>query len=111
MTVTQEVLVENTQVANSTTTYYTCPANTKVVLTNFHAYNPSAGAETLTVWIVDSGDTADDVSEKYKTSIATDTPVTLSDLHGVVLEAGDFIAASCSTATTINIRVSGRAIV
>jgi len=110
MTTTVKVLIPAKIAENSQTTQYTA-TGVKAIIDKFTATNYSGGAQSLSVNIVTSGDTAgnQNLIKKTKTLQAGET-YTFPEIAGQSLEAGDFISTLASAATSINIRCSGREI-
>ena len=110
MAVTVKKLIASQQVANSTTTYYTA-TNVKTIIDKFTVCNPTAGAATITVYLVDSGGSAGDsetiISAK---SVGAGETYTFPEIVGHTLNASDFIQCIASAATTLTLRASGREI-
>ena len=111
MTVTATVLLEATQASNVQTTYYTCPAATKVLIDKCTGTNTTGAAATLTINLVPSGGSAGAsntiVSAK---SIAAGECYTFPEIAGHYLNAGDFFSTISGTNNAITIRLSGRAV-
>ncbi len=110
MTVTVKVLIPATIAANSQTTYYTA-TGVKAIIAHFTATNYSGGAQTLSVSLITTGDTAgnQNLIVKTKTLQAGET-YTFPEIVGSSLDSGGFISTLASAATSINIRASGREI-
>lgn len=108
MTVTVKVLVPAKIAEAAQTTQYTANGVTAII-DKFTATNYSSAAATLSVNIVTSADTAgnQNLIVKTKTLQAGET-YTFPELVGTALMAGGFISTIAGTATSINIRVSGR---
>jgi hypothetical protein len=107
---TLKVLIPAKIAEAAQTTQYTA-TGVKAVIDKLTATNYSAGAVTLSVNVVTSGDTAgnQNLIVKTKTLQAGET-YTFPELIGTVLEAGGFISTIASAATSINVRASGREI-
>lgn len=111
MTVTAKALIQSKQAANSATTEYTCPADTKAVIHRFTATNTTGGAVTLTIYIVPNGGSAGATNKVLSAlSIAANTTTDITQIQDHVLDESDFIAVEASAATSITIRCSGREI-
>ena len=108
MTVTVKVLVPAKIVENTQTTQYTANGVTTII-DKFTATNYSASAATISVNLVTTSGSAGNLNLITKTKTLQPSEVyTFSELVGQVLNAGDFISTIAGTATSINMRVSGR---
>lgn len=111
MSVTATVLLEGSLTANAQTTYYTCPASTKVLIDKFTGTNTTGAAATLSVNLVASGGAAGAsnlvVSAK---SLAAGEAYTFPEIAGHYLSAGGFVSTLGGTNNAISIRISGRAV-
>mgnify|MGYP003336334423 FL=1 len=108
MTVTVKVLIP-AKVADATqTTQYTATGVTTII-DKFTATNYSASAATISVNLVTGGDTAGNANliTKAKTLQPAET-YTFPELVGQVLMPSGFISTIAGTASSINIRSSGR---
>ena len=110
MTVTAKVLVPAKIVEATQQTQYTAN-NVTTIIDKFTATNYSATAATISVNLVTRTGTAGDLNliTKTKTLQPSET-YTFPELVGQILMAGDFISTIAGTATSINMRVSGREI-
>jgi hypothetical protein len=92
----------------SQTTQYTS-TGVQTIIDKFTATNYSASAATLSVNLVASAGSAtnDNLIVKTKTLQPAET-YTFPELVGHVLPVGGFISTIAGTATSINIRASGR---
>ena len=96
-------IVENAQTTQYTATNVTTEIGA-IVVTNY-----SAGAVTISINLVTSGDTAGNQNLAIKTkSIAAGATYTFPELWGQYLMNGDFISTIASAATSLNIRISAR---
>lgn len=109
MTVTALCLIESKDAANSITTQYTASiSGTRTIIDKFSSTNYTAGALTLSVYLVPFGSAASNSNlVKIKTLAAGECYV-WPEVVGHTLNPGDFIATNASAATSINIRASGR---
>jgi hypothetical protein len=108
MTVYVKVLVPAKIVEATQTTQYTA-TNVTTIIDKFTATNYSASAATISVNLVTSAGSAGDLNLITKTKTLQPAEVyTFPELAGQVLRAGDFISTIAGTATSINMRVSGR---
>lgn len=110
MTVTAKVLVPAKIVEATQQTQYTSN-NVTTIIDKFTATNYSASTATISVNIVTVTGTAGDLNLITKTkSLQPSEVYTFPELVGQILGAGDFISTIAGTATSINMRVSGRQI-
>lgn len=106
--VTPKNIVPSAQITTSAATYYTAPANTRCLIKKMTVTNTTAGALTYTVYLIASGGTASDSNTITSTqSIAAHTTLEVYECEGHVLEAGGFIQALGSAATSLTFRASG----
>ena len=110
MAVTVKVLIPAKIAESTQVTQYTATGVTAII-DKFTATNYSGSAATLSVNIVTSADTAgnQNLIVKTKTLQAAET-YTFPELVGAALAASGFISTIAGTATSINIRASGREI-
>lgn len=108
MTVTAKVLIPAKIAESSQTTQYTA-TNVTTIIDKFTATNYSAGAVTISVNIVTSGGSAgnDNLITKTK-SLQPAEVYTFPEIVGQILAPSGFISTIAGTATSINIRASGR---
>ena len=108
MAVTVKVLVPAKIVENSQTTQYTASGVTAII-DKFTVTNYGASAATMPVNIVTAADTAgnQNLITKTKTLQPAETGQ-FSELVGQILMPSGFISTLAGTATTLNMRVSGR---
>ena len=108
MTVTVKVLVPAKTVENAQTTQYTATGVTTII-DKFTATNYSATAATISVNLVTVSGSAGNQNLITKTKTLQPSEVyTFPELVGQVLGPGDFISTIAGTASSINMRVSGR---
>lgn len=108
MTVTVKVLVPAKTVENSQTTQYTASGVTTII-DKFTATNYNTAAATISVNLVTSAGAAGNANLITKTKTLQPAEVyTFPELVGQVLNPGDFISTIAGTASSINMRVSGR---
>lgn len=110
MTITVKNLVPAKTVENIQTTQYTANGVTTII-DKFTATNYNTAAATISVNLVTSADSAgnQNLIVKTKTLQPTET-YTFPELVGQVLNPGGFISTIAGTASSINMRVSGREI-
>jgi len=93
---------------SSQTTQYTS-TGVQTIIDKFTATNYSASAATLSVNLVASAGSAGDSNLIVKTkTLQPAETYTFPELVGHVLPVGGFISTIAGTATSINIRASGR---
>lgn len=105
---TRKRIIAGSQVAATATTYYTCPANTKCVISAISFCNTTANAITVTLYLVASGGSAS--ASNTITSARTLGPGetwSCPDVVNQVIEASGFIQALASSATSVTIIGSG----
>jgi len=108
MTVTVKNLIPAKIAEASQTTQYVASGVTAII-DKFTATNYSAVAATISVNLVTLADTAGDQNLITKTkSLQAGEVYTFPELVGQVLQPGGFISTLAGTATSINIRASGR---
>ena len=108
MTVTVKVLIPAKIAEATQTTQYTANGVTTII-DKFTATNYSASAATLSVNLVTVSFSAGDANLITKTKTLQPAEVyTFPELVGQVLSPGAFISTLAGTATSINIRASGR---
>lgn len=108
MAVTVKVLVPAKTAENTQTTQYTASGVTAII-DKFTATNYAASAATLSVNLVTAAGSAsnDNLIVKTKTLQPSET-YTFPELVGQVLAPSGFISTIAGTASSINLRVSGR---
>ena len=108
MTVNVKVLIPAKTAEAAQTTQYTATGVTTII-DKFTATNYSASAATISVNLVTTGGAAGNVNLITKTkTLQAGEVYTFPEIVGQVLSAGDFISTLAGTASTINIRASGR---
>ena len=108
MTVTVKVLIPAKIAEATQTTQYTANGVTTII-DKFTATNYSASAATLSVNLVTVSFSAGDANLITKTTTLQPAEVyTFPEVVGQVLSPGAFISTLAGTATSINIRASGR---
>lgn len=110
MTVTVKVLIPAKIAENAQTTQYTAN-NVTTIIDKFTATNYNTLAATISVNLVTSADTAgnQNLITKTKTLQPAET-YTFPEIVGAALAPGGFISTIAGTASSINIRASGREI-
>ena len=109
MTTNTTVLIEPKIAVAATTTQYTSTGLTTII-DKFTAYNYDSVSRTLSVYLVQSGVSANNTSLRVVKTLAAGTSYQFPEIVGHTLNPGDFIATLSSNATGINIRASGRQI-
>jgi len=108
MTVTVRVLIPAKIAEATQVTQYTATGVTTII-DKFTATNYSASAATISVNLVTAADTAGNQNLITKTKTLQPAEVyTFPELVGQVLMSSGFISTIAGTATSINIRASGR---
>ena len=108
MTVTVSVLIPAKIAEASQTTQYTSTGVTTLI-DKFTATNYSAVPATISVNLVTTAGSAGNLNLITKTKTLQAAEVyTFPEIVGQALAAGDFISTIAGTATSINIRASGR---
>ncbi len=112
MSIELTVLLQAKYVENSQTTQFTAPtALQAIIIDKATATNSGTGAATLSVNVVQSGDTAGaDNLVIDAESIAEGDCYPCPELVGQVMHPGDFISAISGTASAIVLRISGRTV-
>jgi len=110
MAVSTKVLIPAKTAENVQTTQYTA-TNVTTIIDKFTATNYNTAAATISVNLVTVLGSAgnDNLIVKTKTLQPAET-YTFPELVGQVLASGGFISTIAGTASTINIRASGREI-
>lgn len=108
MTILDKTLVAGSQIAATATTYYTAPANTRVIITNISLTNTTANAVTATVHIIPVGATesASNMIISART-LAPGETYSCPMMPGKHLDATGTIRALAGSATSITIQASG----
>lgn len=108
MTVTVKVLIPAKIAEATQTTQYTATGVTTII-DKFTATNYSAVAATISINLVTVSGSAGNLNLITKTKTLQPSEVyTFPEIVGQVLNPGDFISTIAGTATSINIRASGR---
>tara|TARA_R110000868_G_scaffold116472_4_gene310089 strand:- start:570 stop:905 length:336 start_codon:yes stop_codon:yes gene_type:complete len=108
MTVTVKVLIPAKIAEATQTTQYTATGVTTII-DKFTATNYSASAATISINLVTVSGSAGNQNLITKTKTLQPAEVyTFPEIVGQVLGSGDFISTIAGTATSINIRASGR---
>lgn len=108
--ITVKVLIPAKTAENTQVTQYTATGVTAII-DKFTATNYSATAATISVNLVTSADTAGNQNLIVKTkTLQPSETYTFPELVGQVLSNGGFISTIAGTASSINIRASGREI-
>lgn len=106
--ITPKRLFKGTQLAATISTLYTA-TNVRTIIDKITGCNTTAGAITVDIHLVASGDSADDTNKVVDAySIAANTTYTFPEVVGHILEQGGTIQAHASAATSVSLRASGR---
>lgn len=109
MSVTAKALINARFAQSATTSEYTAPVSTHVIIDKFTATNADSSARTLSVYIVPSGaSAASSNGVVLNLSIAAGATVDITSLQNQILNPGDSVAIVASAGTTIVVRMSGR---
>lgn len=101
-------LVQGVQLPNAVSIRYTCPANTRIVIRHAVYTNTTAGAITVTAYVVPSGGSVADATTVISAqSIAGHAAYVSPELSGIVLNAGDTLQDFASAAASISLNASG----
>ena len=109
MAVTPKKIIAGSELTGSAATYYTAPANTRVIIkkltfTNKHATD----AINVTVYLIPSGGAAGDNNTLVDAkAVGPKECWECTQAEGHVLEAAGFIQALASTAAEVTIQGSG----
>jgi hypothetical protein len=102
MSLTPAVLYSGGQLTTSPAALFTCPANTKAVLTPSTFANLDTVARVLTVYLVRAGQTAGAANTLIPgVTIAAGDSLVPDELPGQTLGVGDSIQAKADVAATI----------
>lgn len=108
MAVTAKVLIAPNQAPAANTTQYTA-TGVRTIIDKFTGTNTTAGAATLTVFLVPSAGAAGAANTIISArSLAANECYTFPEMVGHVLNSGDFIVTASGTANAITVRASGR---
>ncbi len=101
-------LIQAVQLPNAVAIQYTCPASMQIIVRHVVFTNTTAGAITVTGYIVPSGGSVTDAAKILDAfSIAGHTAYTSPEFAGVVLKTGDTIQCFASAATSISMNANG----
>lgn len=107
-TFTNKKLCSAQQITNAAATYYTVPANTTAILKRLTFVNTSAGAVTVTFYLIASGGSAGDSNTYVKArTLAVSETWAPSEIENITMSAADFIQAKSDTNTAVTIHLSG----
>ena len=109
-----QAIVGPVQIANAAGAIYTAPANTTVVITRAVITNESAGAATVTIWLVRSGGARANSNILVGAAAAGQSmaggpaePYVVNSMAGLVLAPGDAIHTLSDTNNVLNFVASG----
>lgn len=108
MAINNKCLIEATQLGTSASSLYQVNVNITAIIKKLTITNTSAGAVTVTIYLVPSGNTPS-TSNMVTDAIAIAAGKTYEayECEGHVLQTGDSIQAFSSAATSLSIRASG----
>lgn len=106
-TFTNKKLCSAQQITNAAATYYTVPVNTTTILKKLVFVNTSAGAVTVTYYLIASGGTASDSNTVQKTRTLASLETWAADVDNITMIALDFLQAKSDTNTAVTIHASG----
>lgn len=111
MSVTAKALVEGKLLPSTVATQYTA-TNGKTIIDKMSAMNITspAAASVVYVYIVTAGTAASTATLFVQKTLQGQETYTFPEIVGHTLEAGDFIAAYSSVASSVSFRSSGREI-
>lgn len=109
MAVNLKVIVPPVRMAVTTTTQYTAPAGTRVIIDKATVTNVDTVNRNFSVNIVSSGGSASDTNLVIDTrAVFPDETYLCPELVGQVLGPGDFISTIATAANALSLRISGR---
>ncbi len=112
MAVTNKRIIAGSQLTTSAATYYTAPSSTKCIIKRLTFTNTTAGAVTVTVYLIPfAGSASDSNTISHTHSVAANETWICSEAEGQVIEQLGFIQALASAGTSITIMASGVEIV
>lgn len=98
-------------VSSNPTREYLTPASTRTTIDKFTATNVSGGSQTITIYLVNSGDVFGGQNQIIQAkSITAGATYDFTELKGHILEAGDsiWVVTGGTTPSLINMRAAGR---
>lgn len=108
MSLTATPLIQAVQLPNAVAIQYTCPAATQIIVRHVVLTNTTAGAITVTAYIIPNGGSVTDAGKILDAfSIAGHTAYTSPEFGGVVLKSGDTIQCFASAAASVSMNASG----
>ena len=108
MATTNVSLVEGSQLTTSAATYYTSPSNTTTIIKKLTVTNTSAGAVTVTIYLVASGGSAGAANTVTSAkSIAPGATYEAYECENHVLAPGDTLQALASSGASLTLKGSG----
>lgn len=105
MTITQKRLAGPAQLTASSATYYTCPASTVTIVKQIILTNTTGTAKTATVRVYTSGTENNTFDILSAATLAANETLALN--CSIVMAATETIKAFASSATSVNLTVSG----
>jgi hypothetical protein len=108
MSLTAIPIIQAVQLPNAVAIQYPCPAAMQIIMRHVVFCNTTAGAVTVTAYIVPNGGSVTDAAKILDAfSIAAHTAYTSPEFSGVVLKSGDTIQCFASAATSVSMNASG----
>jgi hypothetical protein len=110
MTVTVSNLIASQTAATTATTYFTCPAGSRVIIDKLTATNTTGATVQVTCNIINSGSSvgaANTITSAQ--NVAAGASYLFAEVAGHVMEAGQQLSLNAS-ATGLTIRASGRVV-
>jgi hypothetical protein len=106
MAITPALLVTGRQVPDTTTTLYTS-TNVVTRIDKLSVTNTTAGAVTITIYLVDTGSAGDNNTVTYQQAVNAGKTWNCPDAVGHILNAGGIIQAVASAAASLTVRAAG----
>lgn len=101
-------LSQGSQIASSTTTYYTAGSGVRTRIDKVTICNTDSSARTFSMYKVASGGSAGVTNQVIDTrSVNVDETITVTEMSGKWLAPGDFIAAIASAASALTLQIDG----
>lgn len=108
MTVRARRLIDGSQLTTSQVTYYTAPANSRVIIQKLTLTNTTGTARTATVYLVpDGGSPTASNTLLSAVTVAAGYTMDVVEAAGHVLEAEGTIRALADAGTAVTIQASG----
>lgn len=108
MSLTAIPLIQQVVLPASVAPQYACPASMQIIIRHVVFCNTTAGAITVTAYIIPNGGSVADSGKILDAfSIAAHTAYTSPEFSGVVLKTGDTIQCFSSAGASISMNASG----